>query len=1074
MIELNDLLKELDYADSPNYHETGRPVHLETAHLLRAAREAGVRGVYVFRTAPRGKNQLSPRPLVYIAEARDLEQTRRIHKNVWNLGYAPFLIVLLPNQLRLYTGFNYSPTHPGKKEPGLLGQADNLQRLVGLLSDFKASAIDSGLVWKSRYYKGLDQGERVDKRLLLNLQRLGETLENDGVPKEIGHALIGKYVYLNYLRSRGILKMLNGELDETSIFSLKASVHSLKRSVEILEDRLNGKVFPIDFSQLKDQHVSWVASVFGGSEVMQSAPPSVHQLHLPFQAYDFRYIPVETLSSIYEQFIHDRKEKGAIYTPEILADYLLSEMESFKPLTRGMKVLDPACGSGVFLVLAYRRLIEKEIQHIGSDGRLRPELLRQILEESIFGIERERDACYVAEFSLILTLLSYTDSTHLKSTEFRFPPLHNTQIMEADFFNTANVSRVLSEQSRQGFDWIVGNPPWTELKPASQGAEFARAWINNLDNRREFPVTGNRVAEAFSWRVTQLLGSNGLAGLVLPATSLFNIESEKYRRSFFTKNDVLKITNFANMREVLFGREKSGVLPAMTVIYRPSLTSGQKRDIIHFAPFFVNQVFPTKDKTSKPWVITINEDEIKTILSSEAENGDMVLWKLALWGRYLDRRTLEIIKHMFPATLEEFCRNRGWGNNMPCQGAELRKERENARWPKAEIEHVRAFRTEIFNAIKPRPRFSLTHSEVLEEIKGDRFIRWGQDILYHTTPAPHLILSKAWQNFAIYSEEDFVVPPQQLVVAAPKGDEEVLRALTVYLSSSLVAYYLFFHVPEWGVFRQRKSVITSEARRIPTPEFTSHQISQLAAFHREVVAMESRITRVLPDRFKRSEELPDGIGSGSWIMQMAEGQELESHRPIAEEGKLQTKTDELIYSLFEIPEHIRLTIDEFVGIRLAQDRASGRGLLTRPPTPEEYLLYAQQLRTELDTFVMDNARHRVRITYSDEIVECMVEVTEHGDTVPVKPDDISSGNARIAEMMKALSSGLREQIGDWVNVQRGLRLYDGPSVYIYKTPRLIDWTRSQAIEDAADIIGDMVKNTYQGGHEENQTREEIF
>ena len=60
----------------------------------------------------------------------------------------------------------------------------------------------------------------------------------------------------------------------------------------------------------------------------------------------------------YEQFIEDAKSKGAVYTPEILADYLLSEVNAVKPLTQETKILDPACGSGVFLVLAFRRLIE--------------------------------------------------------------------------------------------------------------------------------------------------------------------------------------------------------------------------------------------------------------------------------------------------------------------------------------------------------------------------------------------------------------------------------------------------------------------------------------------------------------------------------------------------------------------------------------------------------------------------------------------------------------------------------------------------------------------------------------------
>ena len=62
---------------------------------------------------------------------------------------------------------------------------------------------------------------------------------------------------------------------------------------------------------------------------------------------------------------------GAFYTPEILADYLLRELESVKPFSSGMKVLDPACGSGIFLVLVYRHLIEKE-RRKKSNGMFSP------------------------------------------------------------------------------------------------------------------------------------------------------------------------------------------------------------------------------------------------------------------------------------------------------------------------------------------------------------------------------------------------------------------------------------------------------------------------------------------------------------------------------------------------------------------------------------------------------------------------------------------------------------------------------------------------------------------------------
>jgi len=128
------------------------------------------------------------------------------------------------------------------------------------------------------------------------------------------------------------------------------------------------------------------------------------QLALDFQAYDFSYIPVELLSSIYEYFLKDEKRSGGgiVYTPEALADYVIAELEAVHPLRLGHKVLDPCCGSGVFLVLAYRRLIERLWEEQGQ--RPSADAMNASYRRAIFGVERDREACYITSFSLILTL----------------------------------------------------------------------------------------------------------------------------------------------------------------------------------------------------------------------------------------------------------------------------------------------------------------------------------------------------------------------------------------------------------------------------------------------------------------------------------------------------------------------------------------------------------------------------------------------------------------------------------------------------------------------------------------------
>jgi type I restriction-modification system DNA methylase subunit len=983
-----------------------------TEHLFRAAKKAGVQGAYLFQTSPPEQKILPPRPAVYVAEAKTRDEAREIHQRLWNLGNAPFIVILLPNEIRVYTGFDFSQKNQNK---GLVKEIKDIvdltfENIRDKLTDFRADSIDSGRIWETQS-KYVTPEKRVDTHLLNNLKELEKYLKGRGLDLPTTHALIGKYVYIRYLYDRKILSeewLAENNINLDFVLSRNATLAGLLHLTEVLENRFNGAIFPLPSdieATLSDEIVALVASTFKGDD------PISGQLHLDFEAYDFSYIPVETLSSIYEQFLHSQgtgKKVGAVYTPEPVADYLLCELEESKPLQSGMKILDPCCGSGIFLVLAYRRLIELALTQ-SPNNKLKPTELRRILCESLYGIERNQEACYVAEFSLILTLLNYIDPPDLhRNKQFKFPSLHNTQIFECDFFDDESG---FWEQN-QKFDWIVGNPPWIELKPETVDEELARSWIKR--NIEERPATGNRVCEAFSWRVVDLLTPNGCVGLLIHAKSLFNHESEKYRKLFFTQHEVSRITNFSNLAYVLFGGR--GEAPAATILYHKALLDLDKPEIIHYGPFVVNQVSnrPWKrDKKNPTWTITINSNEIQRVDPEDAESGELLVWKLALWGSYRDKKALKRIRRLFWTNLENLIQEKGW---HLCQGLQMG---DGSAWTNGDINGI-----EYMSDLEGRKRFNadlMVASQRRFSIPDDALQAIPIEELYirkrsgkaglKIAPAPHIIIST---GYCVYSDEYFVIPHPKIGISARENSSDHLRAISVLLNSSILSYYLFFQSSSWGI--DRNLVGPKDVKSIPVPIMSANQIAELSSLQRELEHLE--------------------------------------RNNIASKSSLQDRLDYSIESILKLPEDLTMMARDFTQIRIKLNKGKAVISATEQPQEGDLLTYGLCLRDELDDFTEGSGlRHKVILTYSRNMIICSIEFVFSDNTIGI---NIEKAQRESSSLLAHIQNQVKQRFSQWVYVQRDLRIFEESRVYLCKSPRLIDWTRTQALCDSDDIIAEIL------------------
>jgi len=477
-MDLEKFLSELGYLDSPHFLRRGT-AEFKTApdfgHVFRnaAKKPCHLEGVYTLRKDATSRTDPLV-PVAYVCRADSDQAADEVHRLVWNQDVVPFVLVHSPTGFRLYSGFRFQPRKKEGLAQGVLRQLTAFNKLADIAESFHSDAIDNGSIWR-KWGGEVTTETRVDWKLLDNLKSLDIWLQKKGgLKRDISHALIGKYVYLHYLKDRNILsrdRLAEWKLDESAIFGQNATKAGLRAVIERLDEWLNGSVFPLNLTGRQspsDDLIRTVAGIFHGDEIVGNDL----QLHLDFAMYDFSYIPIETLSVIYEQFLHapledGKKTKGeeaaAYYTPIPVVNFMLSEMDEKLPLKRGMKVLDPACGSGAFLVQSYRRLIEREFPD--NKKKPTPHQLKALLEDHIFGIDSDPDACRVTELSLILTLLDYVDPPDLlptvgdkRGSPFKLPTLSAINIRHANFFSTQIDSKTGSVPGQ--FDWIVGNPPW--------------------------------------------------------------------------------------------------------------------------------------------------------------------------------------------------------------------------------------------------------------------------------------------------------------------------------------------------------------------------------------------------------------------------------------------------------------------------------------------------------------------------------------------------------------------------------------------------------------------------------------
>ncbi len=666
--ELAYSLEKLEMLSSPEHASGLVPVHsinsnknLPPEEFIALENAGKYRAHYVYFRKFANRPSVAQ---VYLYDFTDKleikeEELTNLHKLLYSSGQVPMFFVFTKKDVRIFNCFErpakgknlkYTPLTTIKIASHLSIELDSQNQ-----EEFKAfsgKSFDNGTFWEnSKYSDQFKFRNSAYEKLLTELkQALKDIIHQDILPANFARKIMVVSILIKYLEERED-KEGNKVFPENffSRFSKNATkfTNVLKQTgaylelLDYLAKHFNGGIFQLEederkflanrdlsrFSQFLDGETEGIQFVF-------------------WRLYSFNDLPVELISNIYEEFLG--KQPGVVYTPPYLVNFLLDESMPLSSEETDFKILDPACGSGVFLVGAYRRLIYRWRKKNNWDN---PDLetLKKLLRENIYGVELKKEAADLTVFSLSLALCDELTPLQIWK-DLRFDDLHKENILHDDFFNA-----ISDKKLQQQFDLIIGNPPFeAKLTEAAKRIEKIKSRERKIsilldDNKtKELPVKlpDNQIALLFLEQSVELCKKKGLVCLIQPSGPLlYNNSSYQFRQVLLKKYNIPQIIDFTHISRILFGKNGDVATSAIFIKNESSKESG----LLHVT---VRRTKPHKEKL----YFELDTYDFHHVPFSLAY-GDSLIWKSNFLG---GSRSHQLIKHLYKLrTLGEFISEQG-------------------------------------------------------------------------------------------------------------------------------------------------------------------------------------------------------------------------------------------------------------------------------------------------------------------------------------------------------------------------------------------------------------------------------
>jgi len=779
-----------------------------------------------FRVFPEDSKR-SPLPQVYIynnttLSLNDAEYAER-HRRLWNAGVVPLVFILTARQVKILNCRQEPKIDKDSLKP-IYTPFKTLEMIVSANQAFAAREIAAGTLWgnaefkkdfildNTAYYKLLSHLKSFRRKLIEK-----KILSAPTINRILVMAMLVKYLNDrqdsagNRVFEKGFFRRFS-RANTDDLESLFREKGGCVRLFNHLSEHFNGRIFELtdnEKTELAQADLSFIADFLKGDQY-----PGGQLLFWPL--YSFEDLPVELISNIYEEFLakNDPKSKGIVYTPPMLVDFLLDQCLPLSTETLSWKILDPACGSGVFLVGAFKRLIQ--CWRIANNWEQPTHLdLKTILKNSIFGVDVKDEAVLITVFSLCVALCDELEPLVIWN-DLKFEDLRKHNLQARDFFEI-----VESGEFENHFDLVIGNPPFDSILTTDAANRVEKL---NAKNRPKLPDT--QLALLFLEQSFRLARTDAAVCLIQPAGPLlYNGKALEFRGYLFERFAINQVLDFTPLEGTLFSKAQ---VAAAAVIGNNSSVVTDK--ILHLT-FRRTMVVKEKllfelDPYDFHWI------NRKTV--SKNQYG----WKANLLGGGRLHRLLDRLLNKTP-TLGEYLKqkrkNEGWqyaeGYNVGCGSDlnELPNAKELADLPPDELsQHFKPGRISKLapwiTGRKNVPPEALTEGGIdfdkvkrCEELFFERPRKDAKEIF----ESPHVLIREVVDGLAIpavFSDEELVFSKQIIGIHAPRHDEKKLRNVAEYLNNSGCPSFLAAVVSTRMLVSRRSSVLTKDILSLPYAE----------------------------------------------------------------------------------------------------------------------------------------------------------------------------------------------------------------------------------------------------------------